>query len=196
MPAVFGTIARSRGGRRRSGAWRSRRRCGLVVEQEPVVRLERRGGRGRPRRLPTGLRAMLPSWSSKVPPSENGACPSSRCGSSRPSVNSAVPTPVPRVSTSSKPLPSATAQPCTSASFATLVGTPNCLPTHRRARTRSTSGPGRRRRRRHSCRARKQRCRRRGRRGRARGSRPSHGRARELARSPTSCSTRSSGGQG
>jgi hypothetical protein len=47
------------------------------------------------------------------------------CGSSAPSKNTAEPTPVPRVTTSSMPHPVTTAQPCTSASFATRVGAPN-----------------------------------------------------------------------
>ena len=49
------------------------------------------------------------------------------CGSSRPSMKKAVPNPVPRVMTASKPLPATTAAPWTSASLATRHGLPIAL---------------------------------------------------------------------
>ena len=74
--------------------------------------------------LPIFSRWWSPHATSIDKPSAKRPWESSMCGNRAPSKNTAEPTPVPRVITSSMPVPVTTAQPCTSASFATRVGRP------------------------------------------------------------------------
>src|SRR5471030_1661431 len=79
------------------------------------------------RLLPALSRAALPRYSSYVLFLLTGWCASSRCGMSSPSRKSAVPAPVPSVSTNSMPFPSIAASPCISASLIMRTGRcPRC----------------------------------------------------------------------